>query len=100
MSLGRRSAIARLAHLFCELHVRLDLVGLAEGLEYDLSLTQAEISECLGLTSVHVNRTLKELREGGLAEFRAGRVTILDLAGLRRVAEFDPAYLYLEKRPR
>jgi CRP-like cAMP-binding protein len=100
LSLGRRSAIARLAHLFCELHVRLGIVGLAEGLEYDLSLTQAELSECLGLTSVHINRTLKELREQALVEFRGSRVSIADLAGLRRLAEFDPAYLYLEKRPR
>ena len=100
LSLGRRSAIARTAHLFCELHVRLGLVGLAQGLEYDLSLTQAELSECLGLTSVHINRTLKELREAGLVEFRGHRVRIADLPGLRQVAEFDPAYLYLEKRPR
>lgn len=100
LSLGRRSAISRVAHLFCELHVRLGLVGLAEGLEYDLSLTQEELSECLGLTSVHVNRTLKELREGRLVEFRGSRVSIGDLARLRHVAEFDPAYLYLEKRPR
>jgi CRP-like cAMP-binding protein len=100
LSLGRRSAIARLAHLFCELHVRLGVVGLADGLEYDLSLTQAELSECLGLTSVHINRTLKELREQELVEFRGNRVVIADLAGLRRLAEFDPAYLYLEKRPR
>jgi CRP-like cAMP-binding protein len=100
LSLGRRSAIARLAHLFCELHVRLGLVGLADGLEYDLSLTQAELSECLGLTSVHINRTLRELREAGLVEFRGSRVVIFNLAELRRLAEFDPAYLYLEKRPR
>jgi CRP-like cAMP-binding protein len=100
LSLGRRSAIARVAHLFCELHVRLGLVGLAEGPEYDLSLTQSELAECLGLTSVHINRTLKELREAGLVEFRGNRVNIGDLAALRRVAEFDPAYLYLEKRPR
>jgi CRP-like cAMP-binding protein len=100
VSLGRRSAIARLAHLFCELHVRLGIVGLADGLEYELSLTQAELSECLGLTSVHINRTLKELREQALVEFRGSRVSIADLASLRRLAEFDPAYLYLEKRPR
>jgi CRP-like cAMP-binding protein len=100
LSLGRRTAIARLAHLFCELHVRLGLVGLADELEYDLQLTQAELSECLGLTSVHINRTLKELREQELVEFRGGRVLISDLVSLRRLAEFDPAYLYLEKRPR
>ena len=67
---------------------------------YGLDLTQADLAECLGLTSVHVNRTLKELRDRGLMEFRAGRVRIDDLAGLQRAAEFDPAYLYLERRPR
>ena len=67
---------------------------------YALPLTQADLAECLGLTSVHVNRVLKELREGGLVEFRGGRVTIRDLAALERAAEFDPAYLYLEPRPR
>lgn len=100
VSLGRRTAIARVAHLFCELEIRLGLVGLAEGGGFALSLTQTDLAECLGLTSVHVNRTLKELREQGLMEFKSGRTLIHDLAGLRRTAEFDPAYLYLERRPR
>ena len=99
LSLGRRSALSRMAHLFCELRVRLGVVGMADEMGYDLPLTQTDLAECLGLTSVHVNRTLKELRERGLVEFRGGRVTILDLEGLERVAEFDPAYLYLEKSP-
>lgn len=100
VSLGRRTGISRMAHLFCELHVRLGIVGLADGMSYDLPLTQADLSECLGLTPVHVNRTLKELREQALVEFKGGRVTIGDMASLKRVAEFDPAYLYLEQRPR
>jgi CRP-like cAMP-binding protein len=100
VSLGRRSAASRMAHLFCELLVRLRLVGQAEESGYDLPLTQADLAECLGLTPVHVNRTLKELREGGLVTFRGGRVAIHDLPGLEQVAEFDPAYLYLERRPR
>ena len=100
LSLGRRSAISRMAHLFCELFVKLGLVGLTDGTSYDLRLTQTDLAECLGLTSVHVNRTLKELREQGLVEFRGSRVSISDLEGLQRTAEFDPAYLYLEKRPR
>lgn len=100
LSLGRRSAISRVANLFCELQVRLEIIGLADTEGYRLNLTQTDVAECLGLTPVHVNRTLKELREQGLMSFRSSRVTIDDLVGLRRVAEFDPAYLYLEKRPR
>ncbi len=100
VSLGRRSARSRMAHLFCELRVRLGLVGLAEELAYDLPLTQTDLAECLGLTPVHVNRTLKELREEKVVEFRSGRVEITDLRSLEKIAEFDPAYLYLERRPR
>jgi CRP-like cAMP-binding protein len=100
LSLGRRSALARVAHLFCELHVRYGVVGMVEGDSYTLPLTQTELAECLGLTPVHVNRTLKALRERGLVEFRGKKVAIHDRAGLMRVAEFDPDYLYLERRPR
>ncbi len=95
VSLGRRSALERTAHLLCELHVRMGLVGLTEQFVYGLPITQTELAECLGLTSVHVNRILRELREAKLVEFRGGRVTIHDLSALERVAEFDPAYLYL-----
>lgn len=100
VSLGRRSAISRMAHLFCELHVRLGIVELAEENGYELKLTQTDLAECLGLTPVHVNRTLKELRERELMTFQGGRVEIRDIPGLRRIAEFDPAYLYLERRAR
>ena len=100
LSLGRRTALGRAANLFCELHVRLGIVGLTDGTGYELAMTQSDLSECLGLTAVHVNRTLKELREQGLVEFRGGRVTIGDLQALRRVAEFDGDYLYLERRSR
>jgi CRP-like cAMP-binding protein len=100
VSLGRRNAAARLAHLFCEMHLRLGLVGLVEDGGFSLPLTQTDLAECLGLTSVHVNRTLKELRERGLMTFKAGRAEIIDLPGLQRAAEFDPAYLYLERRSR
>ena len=100
VSLGRRTARGRLAHLFCELQVRLKVVGLAEADGYALPLTQSDLAECMGLTTVHTNRTLRELRTAGLVEFRDGRVTILDPAGLRQAADFDPAYLYLDKRAR
>ena len=100
VSLGRRSALGRMAHLFCELLVRLDILGLVEADSYEFPLTQQEISECLGLTAVHVNRTLQELRKRKLIELEGRRATILDLQGLQSVAEFDPSYLYLDHRPR
>lgn len=99
VSLGRRRAPPRMAHLFCELRVRLGVVGLCENDSFNLPLTQDELADCLGLTPVHVNRTLKELRERELIEFRSGRVTIKDLSGLEELAEFDPTYLYLERNP-
>lgn len=100
LSLGRRTALARTANLFCELHVRLGLVGLIQDREYDLPMTQVELAECLGMTSVHVNRTLKQLREQGAVDFRRGRVKLLDLDLLRHLADFDPSYLYLGLRER
>ena len=100
LSLGKRQALARMANLFCELFVRLEIVGLTDGLSYEFPLTQAEVSECLGLTGVHVNRTLQELRRMGLIEVGSKRVTIQDWPALQSVAEFDPSYLYLEWRHR
>jgi CRP-like cAMP-binding protein len=89
-----------MAHLFCELLVRLDIVGLAEDNSFEFPLTQLELSECLGLTAVHTNRTLKELRKRELMALEGRRASILDLATLQCVAEFDPAYLYLEHQAR
>lgn len=99
LSLGRRTALSRIAALFCEMRLRLEVVGMTDGETYALPLTQTDLAECLGLTPIHVNRTLKELREQGLVQFKSGRVTILDWDRLRDVAEFDPAYLYLEPIP-
>jgi CRP-like cAMP-binding protein len=98
LSLGRRSAVARLANLVCELGVRLEIVGLAAEDGFDLPLTQGDLADCLGLTSIHVNRMLRQLREQAVIEIQGGRVMILDPVKLRRVAEFDPTYLYLQRR--
>ena len=97
VSLGRRSAISRIAAIFCEMKLRFEIVQMTDGMSYNFDLTQTDLAECVGLTPIHVNRTLKELREQGLVQFRSGRVTIQDWDGLTEVAEFDPAYLYLEK---
>ena len=100
VSLGRRSAMSRMAHLFCEIFERIQVVGLNDGNAYDIPLTQQELGECLGLTSVHINRTLQSLRKTGLVELENRRLVIHDMAGLRHLGEFNPDYLYLEKKPR
>lgn len=95
LSLGRRSAKERLAHLLCELAVRIhgeDRVGK----DFDFPLTQEQIADALGLTSVHVNRTMQQLRNDGLVETEGRKMTLLDLAALRRIGGFDPRYLHLE----
>ncbi|GAA4028914.1 hypothetical protein GCM10022281_05010 [Sphingomonas rosea] len=98
LSLGKRRAIVRMAHMYCELNARLQIVGLSDGRQFRLPLNQAELGECLGTTVVHTNRTLRQLRECGLCDHRGDIVTIHDLAKLSALAEFDPAYLYLEKQ--
>jgi len=100
VSLGRRAAPSRMAHLFCEIYERLRIVEQTTGSSYQFPLTQQELGDCLGLTSVHVNRTLQTLRRQKLIEVEKGRVNILDMQGLKALGEFEPDYLYLEKRPR
>jgi CRP-like cAMP-binding protein len=100
LSLGSRSAIERMAHLFCEMYVRLGIVELVRGDTYDLPVSQVEMAEMLGITPVHANRTLQDMRRRGLVEFAGGVVIIRDLDGLRHTAQFDDSYLYLEKEPR
>ena len=99
LNVGRRQAAPRMAHLFCELLVRLQAVGLADANSYDLPLTQNDLADTLGLTSVHVNRTLMDLRKAKLIELKARRLTVLDVARLKAVAEFKPNYLHLRARP-
>lgn len=98
LSLGQRSAAARLAALFCELHLRLGIVG-QTGATFDLGMNQSELADSLGMTAVHVNRTLKLLRDQGLVAYRRGEAEIIDLEGLKAVAEFDPNYLYPKPDP-
>jgi CRP-like cAMP-binding protein len=88
-----------MAHLFCELYLRLQIVELAPDGTYDLPISQEELGEMIGVTPVHANRTLQQLRKQEVIEFAGGTVTIKDFEGLKRTAEFDPAYLYLERCP-
>jgi CRP-like cAMP-binding protein len=97
LCLGRREAYGHMAHLLCELYVRLKAVGLTNGDGYEFPLTQAEFGDALGLSTVHVNRTLQDLRGDGLITLRSNSVTVLDWDRLREAGEFDPTYLHLRK---
>ena len=86
VSIGRRSALERTAHLFVELAERLTLVGEASETAFKCPLSQFVLADALGLTAIHVNRTLRQLRERQLLTLRRGSVIIHDLAGLRKLA--------------
>lgn len=93
--LGRRSARERIAHLICELAIRLDALDLIEGTRFPLPLTQAELADALGITSIHVNRVLQALRAEGLIRTEGKHVQIEDWAALCAEGDFDPEYLHL-----
>ena len=93
VGIGRRDAEKRLAHFLLELASRLSLIEMGSRDGFDCPLTQYYLADCLGLSAVHVNRVLRQLRERGLVTFRDGRVEIHDYRGLVELAEFDGAYL-------
>ena len=93
VNLGCRSGPERMTHLFCELLVRLEAVGLAREGSYRLPITQIDLGDTLGLSNVHVNRVLKELRRKNLVEFRSKHLRLLNLPRVQAMAEFNPAYL-------
>lgn len=95
LGIGRRSAEARIAHVLCEILVRMRAVGLSDGNGCDLPVTQAELGDALGLSTVHVNRSLQELRGKGLIRLRGSFLTVEDWEGLKEAGEFDPTYLHL-----
>ncbi len=98
LNIGRRDAIERVAHVVCELFVRLSVVGLAHGNSFAFPVTQMDLADATGLSTVHVNRTLQELRASGLITLRERQMIIHDLEGLSRMAMFTPHYLHLERR--
>ena len=95
LTVGRRSAEARVAHLLCEMSCRYRQAGMVDRDCFDWQLRQSHVGDVLGLTAVHINRMLRSLRETGLATVSGTTVTIHDFPGLAKVAEFDPAYLHL-----
>jgi CRP-like cAMP-binding protein len=96
IGLGRRSARGRIAHLLCELQVRFRALGLTSDGTYELPITQAELGDALGLSTVHVNRVLQELRAENLIVLRGGVLSIPDWEALTEAGEFDPAYLHIK----
>ncbi|HEX7822517.1 MAG TPA: Crp/Fnr family transcriptional regulator [Sphingobium sp.] len=92
--LGRLDAVGRVAHFLCETNARLVSAGLSDGRRFALGLTQTDISEICGLTNVHVNRVLRQLREERLCIFRSSLVEILEPDALAARGQFDPYYLY------
>jgi CRP-like cAMP-binding protein len=97
IGLGRRSAEMRIAHVLCEILVRMRAVGLADGHACELPITQAELADALGLSTVHVNRSLQALRSQGLITLRDRQLTVENWKGLKRAGEFDPNYLHLDR---
>jgi CRP-like cAMP-binding protein len=98
IGLGRRTAHGRIAHLLCELLVRLRAVELVEDHAFNLPVTQAELGDALGLSTVHVNRVLQDLRGENLIALHGGSLKVLDWEGLQNAGEFDPTYLHLVKK--
>ncbi|PEQ10598.1 hypothetical protein B2G71_21515 [Novosphingobium sp. PC22D] len=95
VNIGQRTALERIGHLFCELCVRLQLVGLANTSGFDMPITQQDIADAAGLTSVHINRTLKEMRAQHLIVLENRSVKIPDFDALAQASLFTPAYLHL-----
>ncbi|WP_407525709.1 Crp/Fnr family transcriptional regulator [Methylobacterium oryzisoli] len=94
-NLGQRDALERMAHLLCEVFLRLRAVGLTEGPTCELPVTQAELADATGLSTVHVNRTIQELRARGLVILRGKTLSIPDLDALQDAALFSANYLHL-----
>ncbi len=95
-NIGGRSALSRTAHLFCEFALRLGRYSGDAVVEYDLPLTQTQLAEVLGLTLVHMNRTLKLLAADGLIDRKRERIRIIDIGGLETAADFSARYLHLD----
>jgi CRP-like cAMP-binding protein len=96
LNVGQREAYNRMAHVLCELLTRLRAVDLVEDHTCDLPITQGEFADALGVTNVHVNRVLQQMRADGLIELNGDRLFVPDWDKLKQVGEFDPTYLHLE----
>lgn len=100
VSMGQRDAAEQMAHLFCELYVRMRSVGFTDNGGFEFALTQAELADTMGITPVHANRTLMALREGGLVRIEGKQLVIPDFDRLRDFGGFNANYLHLHDRRR
>jgi CRP-like cAMP-binding protein len=98
INLGRRAALEKVAHLFCEIYERLRPVGLVDANSCSFPVTQMDLADATGLSVVHLNRTIQELRAAGLITLRERTLTIPDLDALKSAALFSPGYLQLYRR--
>lgn len=94
VNVGRRDSRARIAHLLCELALRLEGIGAGDNGYFDFPVTQEQLADATGLTAVHTNRTLQSLRREGLIQLSSRALTVLDWDGLKEVADFDELYLH------
>ena len=99
VAMGRRSGLSHLAHLVCELYLRLRAAGQAGDMTFDLPLTQSVLGDALGLSTVHVSRLITELRGEGVVNWSGRRIEIADWHRLAEIAEFDATYLRLSNEP-
>jgi CRP-like cAMP-binding protein len=95
VNLGARDAHRRTAHLFCELQTKLLALGLADEEGFELPFTQADLADAVGVSTVHVNRVLQQLKREGLVTYGRGYIAIHDWDELQAVAGFDPSYLHM-----
>ncbi|PXA97581.1 cyclic nucleotide-binding protein [Nostoc sp. 3335mG] len=98
VNVAQRDSYTRMAHLFCEMWMRMCQVGLANDGRFDLPLTQEQLGDTLGITPIHVNRVLQRMRAEGLISTGRRQLTIHDVDALQEAAEFDPRYLHLDAR--
>jgi CRP-like cAMP-binding protein len=96
--LGRMDARERVAHLLCEMHTRLKTIDLVKDGSFDLPMTQAELGDAFGLSTVHTNRVLQELRSEGLITLKGKTLTILEWDLLCEAAKFNSDYLHTDQQ--
>lgn len=97
VNVGRRDAITRIAHIFCEMAIRCERAGLGDRHSFPMAITQSDLADATGLTPVHVNRTLKELRNRAIVTTKAGQIVVHDWKAMVAVGDFDEGYMLIDE---